>query len=173
MSNPDKGVHIQGKVWKFGDHINTDYMAPTFSRHLPWEEARKTILHIHEGFVAGHQPGDVIVAGGNFGCGSSRESAPRNLKRLGIGCVVAESFGRIFFRNSIAIAFPVLVCQGISQAFDEGDALEMDLASAVVKNLTRGVELEGTLLSPDLIKIVTGGGLLASLQGETSGRRGT
>ena len=157
-------ILIKGKVWKFGDHINTDYMAPTFSRHLPWEEASKSILHIHEGFAAGHRPGDVIVAGGNFGCGSSRESAPRNLKRLGVGCVVAESFGRIFFRNSIAIAFPVLVCEGISQAFEEGDELEMDLASAVVKNLSQGVELEGMPLSPELIKIVTGGGILASLR---------
>lgn len=162
-----KGGHIKGRVWKFGDNINTDYMAPSFSRHLPWEEARKSILHIHPGFVAGHQPGDVIVAGGNFGCGSSREGAPRNLKRLGIACVVAESFGRIFFRNSIAIALPVLVCKGISRAFEEGDELEMDLAGAVVRNLSRGLELQGMPLSPDLIKIVTGGGILASLQAET------
>ncbi len=158
---------VKGKVWKFGDHINTDYMAPSFSQNLPWEEARKTILHVHEGFVEGHRPGDVIVAGENFGCGSSRESAPTNLKKLGIGCVVAESFGRIFFRNSIAIAFPVLVCKGVSQAFAEGEELELDFEHSVVKNLTQGTELTGMPLSPDLVNIVRQGGILALLKSQS------
>ncbi len=158
---------VNGKVWKFGDNINTDYMSPSFSRGLPWEEMRKTILHIHEGFVNGHQPGDVIVAGENFGCGSSRESAPTNLKKLGIGCVVAESFGRIFFRNSIAIAFPVLVCKGVSEAFDEGQALELDFEHSTVKNLTQGKELAGMAPSPDLVRIVQHGGILALLKSES------
>ena len=155
---------VKGKVWKFGDHINTDYMAPSFSRDLPWEQAKNTILHIHKGFVEAHKPGDVIVAGENFGCGSSRESAPTNLKRLGIGCVVAESFGRIFFRNSIAIAFPVLVCKGVYKAFEEGEELELDLEGALVKNLSQGTELKGVLLSSDLINIVGKGGILAALR---------
>ena len=111
-------ITVEGKVWKFGNDINTDYMAPSFSRTLDWEQRKKTILHIHSGFTEGFQPGDVIVAGANFGCGSSRELAPANLKQLGVGCVVAESFGRIFFRNSIAIAFPVLACPGVSESFE-------------------------------------------------------
>ncbi len=157
-------IVIKGKVWIFGDHINTDYMAPGFSRDLPWEEAKKTILHVHEGFVQGHKPGDVIVAGENFGCGSSRESAPTNLKRLGIGCVVAESFGRIFFRNSIAIAFPVLVCKGVWEAFEEGEELELEFENSLVRNITRGSELKGMALSADLVNIVAQGGILSLLK---------
>ncbi|MCZ6556312.1 MAG: 3-isopropylmalate dehydratase [SAR324 cluster bacterium] len=159
-------IVIKGKVWKFGGHINTDYMAPSFSKELPWEEQKKTIMHVHKEFVARHQPGDVIVAGDNFGCGSSRESAPTNLKRLGIGCVVAESFGRIFFRNSIAIAFPVLVCEGVSQAFMEGEELELDFAAAVVRNLSQGKELKGMPLSGDLVNIVAAGGILSLLSSQ-------
>lgn len=155
---------VKGKVWKFDDHINTDYMSPSFSRDLPWEQAKSTILHIHKGFVKAHEPGDVIVAGENFGCGSSRESAPTNLKKLGIACVVAESFGRIFFRNSIAIAFPVLVCKGVHKAFEEGEELELDLESALVKNLSQGTALTGTALSADLVSIISKGGILAALQ---------
>ena len=162
-------VIVKGKVWKFGDHINTDYMAPSFSANMAWEEAKKTILHIHSGFVEAHKPGDVIVAGENFGCGSSRESAPTNLKKLGIGCVVAESFGRIFFRNSIAIAFPVLVCKGVHAAFEEGEQLELNLEQGLVKNITRGAELQGVMLSPDLVNIVEQGGILAALRQQGQG----
>ena len=128
------GIIITGRVWKFGDHINTDYMHPSFASDRPWEELQKYVLHIHKGFTQGRQPGDVIVAGKNFGCGSSREGAPRNLKRLGIGCVVAESFGRIFFRNCIANALPVLGCKGVSDLFQEGEQLELDFENARVKN---------------------------------------
>jgi 3-isopropylmalate/(R)-2-methylmalate dehydratase small subunit len=158
---------IKGKVWKFGDHINTDYMYPAFGREEPWEKRKKYILHIHQGFTEGCQPGDVIVAGKNFGCGSSREGAPANLKQLGIGCVVAESFGRIFFRNCLAIALPVMACKGIAGLFQEGDSLQLDFEKALVKNLTTGKELKGPTLSPDLIKIVQAGGILALLKQES------
>jgi 3-isopropylmalate/(R)-2-methylmalate dehydratase small subunit len=158
---------IRGKVWKFGDHINTDYMAPSFGRDEPWEQRKKYILHIHKPFTEECQPGDVIVAGNNFGCGSSRETAPDNLKKLGIGCVVAESFGRIFFRNSIAIALPVMACKGVSALFEEGDQLELDFEKALVKNLTKGKEIKGPVLSSDLIKIVQAGGILALLKQES------
>lgn len=155
---------IRGKVWKFGDHINTNYMHPNFAHNLPWEERKKSVLHIHKGFTEGNQPGDVIVAGNNFGCGSSREGAPRNLKQLGIGCVVAESFGRIFFRNCIAIAFPVMACKGVSELFNEGEQLELDFENARVKNLTTGKELQGPALAEDLIQIVKMGGILSRLK---------
>ncbi len=159
-------IRIKGRVWKFGPDINTDYMAPSFSQNLDWEEMQKTILHIHPRFPREHRPGDVIVADANFGCGSSRESAPANLKRMGIGCVVAESFGRIFFRNSIAIAFPVLICKGVAQAFEEGDELELDFNGSRVRNLTRGTELAGHPLPADLIHIVESGGILELLRQE-------
>jgi 3-isopropylmalate/(R)-2-methylmalate dehydratase small subunit len=155
---------IKGRVWKFGDDINTDYMSPGFIKNQPWELAKKSILHIHPGFVAGFKPGDLIVAGENFGCGSSREAAPANLKRLEVGCVVAESFGRIFLRNSIAIAFPVLICKGISKAFDEGDQLELDFAQSLVRNVTRNTEIRGTPLPPELVRIVAAGGMMEVLK---------
>lgn len=160
-------IIVTGKVWKFGDHVNTDYMAPSFSAQAPWDQQKKTILHIHEAFTEEARPGDVIVAGKNFGCGSSRETAPANLKRLGIGCVVAESFGRIFFRNCMAIALPVMACKKVPDIFEEGDQLELDFEDSLVKNLTNGKSLKGPSLSPDLINIVQQGGILAFLKSET------
>ena len=159
-------IVVDGKVWKFGDDINTDFMAPSFSKGMEWDKAKKTILHIHEGFTEGVQVGDVIVAGANFGCGSSRQQAPANLKMLGIGCVVAESFGRIFFRNSVAIALPVMACPGISDAFEEGDELQLDFENAVVRNKTQGVELQCQKMPEDLLHIVRAGGLMAVLKEE-------
>lgn len=168
----DVDLKIAGRAWKFGDDINTDYMAPGFVKNQPWELVKKAILHIHPGFTAGFKPGDVIVAGENFGCGSSREAAPANLKRLEVGCVVAESFGRIFLRNSIAIAFPVLICKGITQAFEEGDELELDFARSLVGNKTRGTEIGGTPLPPELIRIVAAGGMMQLLKQEAQQSEG-
>ena len=161
-------IVIKGKSWKFGNDINTDYMAPSFSQTLPWEEKKKTILHVHHDFTEGFQEGDVIVAGSNFGCGASRETAPANLKRLGVGCVVAESFGRIFFRNSIAIAFPVMACPGISTAFEEGDDLELDFENGIVRNPTQRTEHSSNPMPPDLVRIVEAGGILQLLKEEAA-----
>lgn len=159
-------IIVRGKVWKLGDHIYSDYMAPGFARKLPWEEGKKHILHIHPAFAKGCQPGDVIVAGRNFGCGPSREEAAGNLKKLGIGCVVAESFARIFFRNAIAFALPVMECKGVSGFFEEEDQLELDFENALAKNLTRGREIRGPLLSPEVINIVRAGGIIEFLKQE-------
>ena len=159
-------IIVTGRVWKLGNNIATDYMAPGFALQYPWEELKKYILHIHKAFTEGFKPGDVIVGGKNYGCGSAREEAPANLKRLGVGCVVAESFGRIFFRNSIAIGFPVMVCKGVSRIFTEGDQLELNFSHARVKNLTTGKELRGPSLAPDLINIVKNGGILTLLKSE-------
>lgn len=155
---------IKGKVWKFGDNVNTDVMAPGFAFNAPWEELKKLILHIQPAFTREAKAGDVIVAGNNWGCGSSREQAPANLKRLGIGCVVAESFGRIFFRNSVALAFPSIVCPGVSEAFDEGEELELDLESARVRNLTRGKQLQGEAFSQEMLNIIAKGGIIPLLK---------
>lgn len=165
-------IIVRGRVWKFGDHISTDYMDPGFSRDQPWEKHKKNILHIHKSFTEDCKPGDVIVAGKNFGCGSSRETAPANLKRLGIGCVVSESFGRIFFRNSIAVALPVMGCEGISELFEEGDHLELDFDNSLVKNLTTGKEIKAPSLPLDLIDIVRKGGMLALLKSERNNPSG-
>jgi len=159
-------IIVSGKVWKLGDHIYSDYMAPGFARKLLWDEGKKYILHVHPTFAKECQPGDVIVAGKNFGCGPSREEAAGNLKKLGIGCVVAESFARIFFRNAIAFALPVMECRGISDFFEEGDQLELDFEKALAKNLTRGKEIRGPLLSPEVINIVRAGGIIEFLKQE-------
>ena len=157
-------TRIKGKVWKFGDNINTDVMAPGFTLNATWEETRRVILHIHPKFTQEAKPGDIIVAGRNWECGSSREQAPANLKRLGLGCVVAESFGRIYFRNSIALAFPGIVCPGVSDAFDEGDELELELESARVRNVTKRKELKGEGFSEDMLTIIARGGIIPALK---------
>jgi len=156
-------IIVSGKVWKFGDDINTDYMDPGFARAGGWEMTRKYILHIHPKFNAEVQPKDIIVGGRNFGCGSSRESAATNLKRLGIGGVIAESFGRIFFRNCIAVALPILQCTNISELFEEGDKAELDLNKGIVKNITTGNEVQGLQLSEEMIAIISLGGILETL----------
>ena len=155
---------IRGRVWKFGDNVNTDVMAPGFAFGRTGDELKKVVLHINRRFTEEAVPGDVIVAGNNWGCGSSRENAPANLKRLGIGCVVAESFGRIYFRNSIALAFPGIVCRGVAEHFADGDELELELEIARVRNLTSGVELVGEPLSRDMLDIIARGGIIRALQ---------
>ena len=157
-------TQVRGRVWKFGDDVDTDVMAPWNTMSLPWVERRLSVLNVRPEFLENVRPGDVIVAGRNWGCGSSREQAPENLNLLGVGGVVAESFGRIYFRNCVAIAFPNLACPGISQACQEGDDLEFDVASGLVRNHTRGVELSGTPYTPDMLEIVARGGLLEMLK---------
>jgi 3-isopropylmalate/(R)-2-methylmalate dehydratase small subunit len=155
---------IRGKTWKFDDNVNTDVMAPGFAMNYPWEELKKVVLHIHKKFTEEAKPGDVIVAGRNWGCGSSRENAPANLKRLGLGCVVAESFGRIYFRNSIALAFPSIVCRDIAGHFDEGDELELELETARIKNVTKDKSFQGEPLSADMLEIINKGGIVEALK---------
>ncbi len=155
---------MRGRVWKFGDNVDTDVMAPWNSLALPWEERRKTVLHIRPEFIQGVQPGDLIVAGRNWGCGSSREQAPENLKLLGLGGVIAESFGRIYFRNCVAIAFPNLACPGLHAACEEGDELEIDIRTGRISNLTRGFERRAHPYTEDMLKIIEQGGLLEVLR---------
>jgi 3-isopropylmalate/(R)-2-methylmalate dehydratase small subunit len=163
---------VRGRVWKFDDNVDTDVMAPWTSLGQPWEERRKVTLHIRPEFVREVKPGDIIVAGRNWGCGSSREHAPENLKRLGIAAVVAESFGRIYFRNSVAIAFPNVACSGVHAAFEEGDEMELDLTTARARNLTRGVELQGQPYAPEMLRILEKGGLLNVLKERLAGQTG-
>jgi 3-isopropylmalate/(R)-2-methylmalate dehydratase small subunit len=155
---------IRGRVWRFGDNVNTDVMAPWDTISQPWEEARRRVLHIRPEFAEQVQPGDVVVAGRNWGCGSSREQAPQYLKNMGIAAVVAESFGRIYFRSSIAIAFPNLACPGVSSAFEDGDEIEIELETAIIRNLSKGKELQGQPYTPEMLEIVEKGGLMALLK---------
>jgi len=155
---------LRGRVWKFDHDVDTDVMAPWNTLDLPWDERRKAILHTRPEFIQRVQPGDLIVAGRNWGCGSSREHAPENLKLLGIGAVLAESYGRIYFRNCIAIAFPNFVCPGIHAACEDGDELEVHTREGRARNLTRGSDLSFQTYTQEMLDIVEAGGLLEVLK---------
>ena len=157
---------IRGKVWKFGDNISTDFMMPGFAMGgTPQERASYCMRANRPEFAQQVQPGDVIVAGRNFGCGSSRPAAA-NLITLGVGCVIAESFGRIFFRNSINLGFPLLDCRGIQEAFAEGDILEADFETAEIRNLTTGRLLRAQPIPEIAKRILATGGIVALLREE-------
>lgn len=155
---------VRGRIWKFGHDVDTDAMAPWATIARPFEERRDTVLRVRPEFARAVQPGDLIAAGRNWGCGSSREHAPENLKRLGVGGVLAESFGRIYFRNCIAIAFPNLACPGIFEACEDGDDVEFDIASGRVRNHTRNRDLQAHPYTPEMLEIVRQGGLLEVLR---------
>lgn len=154
-----------GRVWKFGDNIDTDVISPGQYVSLPLEEQKPHCMEaVNPTFAKNVKPGDIVVAGRNFGCGSSRETAPEVLKELGVGAVVAESFARIFFRNAIAIGLPVLIVDGINKEVSEGDRLQLNLKTAEVKNLTTGKIMKGKPLIPLMIEIIEAGGSISLLQ---------
>lgn len=155
---------IVAKVWKFGHNVDTDVLAPWKTISASWEARRKDVLHIRPGFVDQVQTGDIVVAGRNWGCGSSREQAAENIKKLGIAAVVAESFGRIFFRNAIALALPCIVCAGVHAAFEEGDEMAIEVKTALVENRTRGIRLQGQPYTAEMLGIIAKGGLMNVLK---------
>jgi 3-isopropylmalate dehydratase small subunit len=152
-------------VWTFGDDISTDLLAPGAYAIAPLEErTRHTLEAVNPRFAAEVRTGDVVVAGRNFGCGSSRESAPEALKALGVGCVVAASFARIFLRNAVALGLPALVCPGAREIFQEGDPAQVDLATGTVTNLATGAAVRGHPLPEPMVDILRAGGILALLR---------
>jgi 3-isopropylmalate/(R)-2-methylmalate dehydratase small subunit len=163
---------IQGRVWKFGDNISTDLMLPAFLQDkggsISLKERSKFCMFSNRPDWAGQvQPGDVIIARRNFGCGSSRPAAAQLLS-LGISIVIAESISRIFFRNAINLGFPVSICKGIYDFFDEGDIADIDMIKGVIKNLTKGNAVSSETLpehSPPM-QILRAGGILAMLEKE-------
>lgn len=155
---------LRGRVWTFGDNVDTDQMAPWNHMGDAWDERRTHLFPTRPDFPRDVRAGDIVVAGRNWGCGSSREQAPENIKQLGVSAVVAESFGRIYFRNSIAISLPGIACPGVRAAFEEGDEIELDVESAVVRNLSRGTELHGHPYTDDMLEIMRRGGLLEVLK---------
>jgi 3-isopropylmalate/(R)-2-methylmalate dehydratase small subunit len=164
-------MSVRGRIWLFGDDVDTDAMAPWSTISSSWEERRGAILATRPEFVEGVRPGDLIVAGRNFGCGSSREHAPENLKLLELGGVLAESFGRIYFRNCVAIAFPNLACPGIHAICQDGDDVEFDVRNGLVTNHTRGIELAAPPWTPDMVEILDQGGLLEVLRRRVAAAR--
>jgi 3-isopropylmalate dehydratase small subunit len=157
---------IKGKVWKFGDNIDTDLITTTKLLELPIEELATHVLEaIMPEFAGQVRPGDVIVAGRNFGCGSSREEAPAALKQLGVGCIVAESYARTFFRNCIAIGLPAVICKDIGNIFKQGDTALVDFGEEMrITNVAGGRALRGEPMDSSILSIVESGGMMEKLK---------
>jgi 3-isopropylmalate/(R)-2-methylmalate dehydratase small subunit len=153
--------HITGKVWKFGDGIDTDLIIPARYLVLPLEEMKvKAMEPIRPEFAGSVGAGDVIVAGSNFGCGSSREQAPAVLGALGIRAIVAKGFARIFFRNAINLGIPVIECADVYDHVAEGDTVEIELSSGRICIPGKGMDFSGSVLPAFLLEIVKDGGLI-------------
>jgi len=166
MSSPDQSLPGH-RVWKFDHDISTDLLSPGAYAIDPVEVRKLHVLEsVNPRFASEARPGDVIVAGRNFGCGSSRETAPENLTAVGVSVVCAESFARIFMRNAVAVGLPVLVCAGVHEAFGPDDRIEVDLATGSVRNPISGRELAGEPLPPEMRTILSAGGILAALSNQ-------
>lgn len=152
---------LRGRVWKYGPNINTDVIIPGRYCHItdPKELAKYCMADLDDKFVEKISPGDIVVAGGNFGCGSSREVAPLSIKASGIAAVVAPSFARIFYRNAINIGFPIFESAEAYEQIDEGDEVEIDPATGVVRDLTKGIEFKAAAFPEFLQQIMSRGGL--------------
>ncbi|NCB77869.1 MAG: 3-isopropylmalate dehydratase small subunit [Negativicutes bacterium] len=152
---------MTGNVWRYGDNIDTDFIYP--ARYLNISEPKGMAPHcmadLDPAFQGKVKTGDFVVAGRNFGCGSSREHAPVSIKENGIACVIAESFARIFYRNAINIGLPLLEIGEQARTIQEGDQLRLNLEVGVIENLTRGERYIATPLPPFIQKIVSAGGL--------------
>ncbi len=158
---------INGKIWVFGKDVSTDDIAPSvyLTQYLPPEKLKEIAMEgIAPGFHQKFDTGDLIVAAGNFGCGSSREEAPMALKALGVGAVVAESFGRIFYRNAINVGLPVVACPGVAQGAETGDRITVDLESGGVRFDLTGQTFQGDRKPEFLLDLLRKGGLLEHLR---------
>ncbi|MBA3028777.1 MAG: 3-isopropylmalate dehydratase small subunit [Desulfobacteraceae bacterium] len=155
---------IHGNIWKFGDGIDTDIIIPARHLVLPMEEMKKYAMEPLDPEFAGRvQPGDVIVAGRNFGCGSSREQAPAVLKALGIKAVVAKSFARIFFRNAINLGLVVVECPELADHVQTGNVIDIDPVAGKIRLPKQALEFSGSKLPDFLMEILAAGGLIAHL----------
>lgn len=156
----------QGRAWKYGDNVNTDLIIP--GKYLVLTDPRELARHAMEGLDPGFaglvRPGDIIVAGKNFGCGSSREHAPLALKGAEVQAILAESVARIFFRNSINLGLLVLECPGISSIVEKGDEVCIDIPNGKVINLRTRASLEAKPLPEFIASIVRSGGLIPYLR---------
>jgi 3-isopropylmalate/(R)-2-methylmalate dehydratase small subunit len=155
-------THFAGKAWSFGDNVDTDQIVPgKYLTMITAEELGKVVLEgARPEFTKNVKKGDVIVAGRNFGCGSSREHAPVGIKGAGVPVVLAESFARIFYRNAINVGLPVLEVADIHKKVHEGDVLDIDLLSGKIVNTTRKETYEAVPLSEKAMSILRAGGLV-------------
>lgn len=153
---------LQGKVWKFGADVDTDAIIP--ARYLNTSDPDELAKHCMEDadpeFPNKMQPGDIIVADKNFGCGSSREHAPIAIKAAGVSCVIAKSYARIFYRNAFNIGLPIFECAEAAEAIEEGDEVAVDAARGIVKNLTKNETYQATPVPEFMQQIINAGGLI-------------
>ena len=159
-------MNTQGLVFKYPDNVDTDVSIP--ARYLNTSDAKELAKHCMEDidttFVSKVQAGDVMVAGWNFGCGSSREHAPLVIKTCGTGCVIAKSFARIFYRNAINIGLPILECEQAAEEINAGDQVNVDFDTGIINNLTTGKTYKAEPFPEFIQNIIRSGGLLASLK---------
>ncbi|MCX5715375.1 MAG: 3-isopropylmalate dehydratase small subunit [Candidatus Omnitrophica bacterium] len=153
---------LKGKAWKFRDHVNTDDIiaAKYLTTTDPAELGKRCMETLDPEFVKKIAKGDIIVAGANFGCGSSREHAPIAIKGCSISCVIAKSFARIFFRNSINIGLPIMESKEASRDIEQGDELEIDIAKGTIRNVTKNKTYNASPFPKFMQDIVDKGGLL-------------
>lgn len=156
---------IQGKCWKFGDNIDTDLIIP--ARYLntsdPAELAKRCMEDADPDFVKKMSPGDIIVGGKNFGCGSSREHAPIAIKAAGISCVVAQSFARIFYRNAFNMGLLIIECEDAAKEANEGNILEIDINSGDIINKNTGKTYKAQPIPPFMQQLLKDGGLITHI----------
>ena len=154
------------KLYKYGDNVDTDVIIP--ARHLNNPDPKALASHCMEdidpAFASTVEAGDIIVAGKNFGCGSSREHAPLAIKSCGVKCVIAETFARIFYRNAINIGFPILECPEAAQAIRPGDEVEVNFQTGEIRDLTQNKTFQAAPFPPFIDGIIQNGGLLNSLK---------
>ena len=159
-------MKVTGKVFKYGDNVDTDVIIP--ARYLNTSVHKELAAHcmedIDKEFVKNVEDGDFIVANKNFGCGSSREHAPIAIKAAGVSCVIASTFARIFYRNAINIGLPILECDEAVKAIDNGDKLEVDFSTGVIKNLTKNEEYKGEPLPEFMQNIIDNDGLIGYIR---------
>lgn len=159
-------MNAKGTVFKYGDNVDTDVIIP--ARYLNIADVKELSTHAMEDidaeFAKKVQPGDVIVATRNFGCGSSREHAPLVLKENGVSCVIASSFARIFYRNAINIGLPILESDAAANSIQQGDNVEVDFNTGTITNLTRSETYQAEAFPPFIQNIIQSGGLLKSLK---------
>ncbi len=157
---------VTGKVFKYGDNVDTDVIIP--ARYLnstsPAELAKHCMEDIDPAFATTVNPGDIIVGGANFGCGSSREHAPIAIRAAGVACVIAPSFARIFYRNSINIGFPILECPEAAAAINNGDTISVDFATGKIHDDTTGQDFQAAAFPAFIGRIIEHDGLLPYLK---------
>ena len=155
-------MQAKGRVFKYGDNVDTDVIIP--ARYLNSSDQAELAAHcmedIDKEFIKKVQKGDIIVANKNFGCGSSREHAPIAIKAAGVSCVIAETFARIFYRNSINIGLPIIECPEAARDIRDGDEVEIDFDSGMIYDRTRGTEYKGQAFPPFMQKIIKAEGLV-------------